>query len=669
MSTSPLLPQTNRESPSPRRDAHTTRVSTLHRYRVVVVVSLIATVGLLLLSAASGTSSTGNRRIDQWATAVKNGISMHGSFSTDASDSSPVSPETDGIIKVDMQPATATLDELPGERYIGYLPHSGFHNQRAALQNALYLGALLNRTVLVPPVWIGWPSGLEYYHELVLTWNSQIQLHPALFDLAANVSSDSPLFTPTDFPTTALQFPSYTGLPLSTRLEALALARKLKAQHWQSLGYSMRPDGYPITNRTKEDCKSIEPECRGTFEDTCVAWDKVVGLSEIGASGVVRIKDRWDLRERALLEDGFLAGQLTREDVLVFEDSDKYDFQFVDHPVKRNRRGRPVVPPLITNSTKSNHFVRQVSIPAMRQLPQKLLLIGSLFGHQRVFSEPSLLSPSASKLRVDDRVDPAKLQGQAIYDYIASRMSFSNPSILEPAREIRDLLGGSQGYIGVHARVGDGVFGRMKTENMWELWKRLLSEVLGLEESAVHDEESRVRTIMQQEESVTLVERAQASDEVVTWTLLDEELDEDSTPGHIGSSALPQHVHRSLVSKSPASLLCRSPLRSEPDARLFNTPIYLATDSAAPLTSRALRPFFLSFPCIHLFSEFTELRRVKEMQKLVNAKDGVHLGNLFVPFLEASVASMGKAIVGTKGSTFSAYAETTLHHAFVTDTE
>ena len=32
-------------------------------------------------------------------------------------------------------------------KYIGFLPHSGFHNQRSALQNAFLLGAYLNRTV------------------------------------------------------------------------------------------------------------------------------------------------------------------------------------------------------------------------------------------------------------------------------------------------------------------------------------------------------------------------------------------------------------------------------------------------------------------------------------------------------------------------------------------
>lgn len=43
----------------------------------------------------------------------------------------------------------------PQQRYLGYLPHSGFHNQRIAFENALILSRLLNRTLLVPPIRLG----------------------------------------------------------------------------------------------------------------------------------------------------------------------------------------------------------------------------------------------------------------------------------------------------------------------------------------------------------------------------------------------------------------------------------------------------------------------------------------------------------------------------------
>ncbi|KAH9485205.1 O-fucosyltransferase 30 [Psilocybe cubensis] len=41
------------------------------------------------------------------------------------------------------------------KKYLTYLPHSGFHNQRIALENALLLSHLLRRTLLVPPILLG----------------------------------------------------------------------------------------------------------------------------------------------------------------------------------------------------------------------------------------------------------------------------------------------------------------------------------------------------------------------------------------------------------------------------------------------------------------------------------------------------------------------------------
>ncbi|KAJ7287763.1 hypothetical protein C8J57DRAFT_1167972 [Mycena rebaudengoi] len=41
------------------------------------------------------------------------------------------------------------------EKFLSYLPHSGLHNQRIAFENAIVLGILTNRTVLVPPIRLG----------------------------------------------------------------------------------------------------------------------------------------------------------------------------------------------------------------------------------------------------------------------------------------------------------------------------------------------------------------------------------------------------------------------------------------------------------------------------------------------------------------------------------
>ena len=48
--------------------------------------------------------------------------------------------------------AITSFSTEPTALYLTYLPHSGFHNQRISLENAFVLAALLNRTLIVPPV-------------------------------------------------------------------------------------------------------------------------------------------------------------------------------------------------------------------------------------------------------------------------------------------------------------------------------------------------------------------------------------------------------------------------------------------------------------------------------------------------------------------------------------
>ncbi|KAJ3568446.1 hypothetical protein NP233_g5709 [Leucocoprinus birnbaumii] len=100
------------------------------------------------------------------------------------------------------------------ERFLAYLPHSGFHNQRIAFENALVLARILGRTLIVPPIRLGnkpipyypfdrlsrqlaladktglkhcadvpsrlaLPSEcLDYYDSTLLPWNSLVDLTP-----------------------------------------------------------------------------------------------------------------------------------------------------------------------------------------------------------------------------------------------------------------------------------------------------------------------------------------------------------------------------------------------------------------------------------------------------------------------------------------------------------
>jgi hypothetical protein len=59
------------------------------------------------------------------------------------------------VVPYDLDEELRVFVPDPQDRFLAYLPHSGFHNQRIAFENALVLSRLLNRTLLVPPVRLG----------------------------------------------------------------------------------------------------------------------------------------------------------------------------------------------------------------------------------------------------------------------------------------------------------------------------------------------------------------------------------------------------------------------------------------------------------------------------------------------------------------------------------
>ncbi|GAA5831159.1 hypothetical protein JCM11251_007777 [Rhodosporidiobolus azoricus] len=71
--------------------------------------------------------------------------------SSSAADSAPI----DVSVRSSSLSSTTARFSDPSERFLAYSTHSGYHNQRISLENALTLAYLLKRTLLVPPVWFG----------------------------------------------------------------------------------------------------------------------------------------------------------------------------------------------------------------------------------------------------------------------------------------------------------------------------------------------------------------------------------------------------------------------------------------------------------------------------------------------------------------------------------
>ncbi|CAG8492888.1 18076_t:CDS:1 [Cetraspora pellucida] len=89
----------------------------------------------------------------------------------------------------------------PEEKFLAYFSHSGYHNQRIALENALLLAKLLNRTLLLPPVMLGrplpWLAFDILYRRLFVTTKTGIEY-------CKDISENYPL------PAECLDYFSYT---------------------------------------------------------------------------------------------------------------------------------------------------------------------------------------------------------------------------------------------------------------------------------------------------------------------------------------------------------------------------------------------------------------------------------------------------------------------------
>ncbi|GAA5997677.1 uncharacterized protein JCM10292_001018 [Rhodotorula paludigena] len=137
------------------------------------------------------------------------------------------------------------------------------------------------------------------------------------------------------------------------------------------------------------------------------------------------------------------------------------------------------------------------------------------------------------------------------------------------------------------------------------------------------------------------------------------------------------------------NLHCRRPLHdveSAPHLAPLNVPLYIATDSRSPTTDASLAPFNRWFPCVFFLSDFAAASEVndspvEELAELVAAKsaeeagglggrwtsdwDGQAMAKYLYPFLEAEIAARAVEVVGTPASTFSGYVRGLLHQAYV----
>ncbi|ORY73599.1 hypothetical protein BCR35DRAFT_307044 [Leucosporidium creatinivorum] len=476
-------------------------------------------------------------------------------------------PPTIPILNVRPHPRPPPSDPEAASkmRYLSYENHSGFHNQRKSIANALVLSTLLNRTLLLPPARLGSTAAWEPH-------------------LA-------------------------TTIPFMERCKA----------------------GSSFLLPTDSECANSahsDPE-RWTY----VGWSYLVSEKLLDGRQVV---DRWNGSMEWFFEDVEMGGLgLKKEEVVDFEDPDRRSYQFYDS------RAMP---------TSLDGFTRRLEIQDLLEgemAQARLLHFGSMFGGGR-------LKLSKEESLVEQRK-------------VEERMVFEIEKVDGISDEIRDALGS---YVGVHLRVGDGIFKTKARENMQGVFRKLCKDVFHLKQTQItallEDSASRPapRALPPRHGR-----RASHSLSGSAWSLTDDiadpaELDSSPTP-----SSLTRRAERQAKRDTPrplsSTLRCRSPLHTTPHLLPLNMPIYIATDSRHPLTDRNLAPFFHHFPCTFLMTDFAEQnegnsRPIDDLVEMVEGKwtsdwDGQGLANYLYPFLEAEVAAKGTDVVGSEPTSRSTF--------------
>lgn len=425
------------------------------------------------------------------------------------------------------------------EKFITYLPHSGFHNQRIELENALLLSAYLNRTLLLPSVYLGNPA--------------------------------------------------FPWLRFDKMYERLLLQTK------NGLDYcSLLRDGEPIPT-----------ECLNYSRWTAVPWTFFYDFTELQKK--VRIIFRHDLS----LEWMKSSLELKDQDIYLFKDNSPFDYRIYDLPESK---------------TPLTRFINRVELGTLESIEEKLIHFGSVFGTSRVLAQSN------------EHVE--------LLRFIRKEMIFKNPTLIDTATRIVNKLGGNSNFIGIHLRVGDGLFKVRASITIDDIYHEIVNEFTDLTLDEVLEYEDHTH---EQDRKENLEYEIKQLREPTTEIIAEEKPLEVQHPI--------QSILESRLGTNQNLLNCQK--GDGRNDRFAKTTIFLATDCPNPRNHPLLRKIFKTFPCTFVLADFKN--DLNDLKKIQVVKEKVNLDTYLIPMVDAIIASQGHTFFGTNSSTFSTYIERQLH--------
>lgn len=432
------------------------------------------------------------------------------------------------------------------EKFITYLPHSGFHNQRIELENALLLASYLNRTLLLPSVYLGNPA--------------------------------------------------FPWLRFDKMYERLLLQTKQGLQYCSLI----RPD------------EPLPTECLNYPRWTTVPWTFFYNFEKLNQK--IRIIFREDLSFEWIM-DSF---KLKMKDIYLFKDYSPFEFRVFDLP---------------ESTTPLSRFVNRIDLSTLEAIEEKVIHFGSVFGTYRVLAQSQ--------------------EHKELLLFIRENMIFTNPTLKDITNKIVNQLGGIGSFVGIHLRVGDGLFKVRASINVDDIFHTLVNEYTDLTLEELQDVYDVNHEQDRKENNDYEIRQLRDSHQQQQMTF--------EKPIHVQH---PSNIRSRLdanggVSKLP---ICQD----KKNDRFSSTTIFIATDCPDPRNHPLLRKIFNTFPCVFVLSDFKS--DLTDLGKIQVIEEKVKLTSYLIPMVDAMIASQGHSFYGTNASTFSTYIERQLHPMYTHQT-
>ncbi|KAI8329135.1 hypothetical protein BC941DRAFT_443532 [Chlamydoabsidia padenii] len=506
---------------------------------------------LLALSQTSRSTFPASLSSSSSTSSSSSSSSQSQSQSTSSSLSSSSSPTSD-IIPVEFPDPFTFHTPTANEKYITYLPHSGFHNQRIELENALLLAFYLNRTLLIPDVYLGNPA---------MPWLRFNKMYERILLQTKRGLSHCP------------QIPVGAPYPMEC----------LNYDRWTKVPWTFFYDLKPLTDQVRI---ILRP-------DLSLQWLEST-LPNLASSSSNAKKNNYP-------------------NIHFLKDMSPYEFRVYDH---------------MGSKTPLSKFMHRYDVATLQAMDQKLLHFGSVFGTHRVLAQQASHAAWLKQIR--------------------THLIFKNPVLVDTAKRVVDQLGGvGSSFIGLHLRVGDGLFKVRASINIDDIYHKLVNQFTDL-------------TF----EELVLLDDTHADDRKERT---DYEVKTLRTVTNV-TSELPLAVdHSNYIATQPFTLDPRLSCRRHDDggvdiSRFSRTIIYIATDAPNPSQNPLLQKIYKTFPCVFDLSDFNFV--FDALRRVYVVEENIQLDDYLIPMLDAIIAAQGQYFFGTKDSTFTSYIERQLHPVY-----